>query len=188
MKHWAMTVLAVTMAATPALAQDDVEARVAASRAAAKDLMSSLVKTMEAAVKEGGPLNAIQVCNTKAQVISKEASERAGWRIGRTSLKVRNPKNAPDAWEKGVLEEFAKRKAAGESLDDMEYYAVVEQDGQKQFRYMKAIGLRGVCVVCHGDPIRKDVSDKLYELYPKDQARGFLPGDLRGAFTVIQPM
>lgn len=86
------------------------------------------------------------------------------------------------------MENFAKRKAAGEDAAKLEHYEIVETEGGKEFRYMKAIPLRGVCVVCHGPGIKKDVSDKLYGLYPDDQARGFLPGDIRGAFTIRQKM
>ncbi len=53
---------------------------------------------------------------------------------------------------------------------------------------MKAIPLSGVCVNCHGPRIKTQLSDKIYKLYPDDKARGFIPGDLRGAFTVTQPM
>ena len=133
-------------------------------------------------------MHAVSVCNEKAPQITKQASLDAGWNIGRTSLKLRNPNNAPDEWETAVLQEFEKRKAAGELLKMMEYYEVVEKDGKPYFRYMKAIPLSGVCVNCHGPRIKPQLSTKLYGLYPNDKARGFLPGDLRGAFTVEQPM
>ena len=86
-----------------------------------------------------------------------------------------------------MLEEFLKRKSAGEDLKTMEYYEVVDEGGQQVFRYMKAIPLGGVCNNCHGLKLRPAVATKLDELYPNDQARGFIPGDLRGAFTITQP-
>ena len=70
----------------------------------------------------------------------------------------------------------------------MEHYEVVEENGKRSFRYMKAIPLFGVCVNCHGAKIKPQLSTRIYELYPDDKARGFNPGDLRGAFTVKQRM
>ena len=65
---------------------------------------------------------------------------------------------------------------------------MVEEGGKKTFRYMKALPMGGVCSNCHGPVLKPDVIKKLDEYYPKDKARGFQVGDLRGAFTISQPM
>lgn len=184
------TLLALATAAlltTPALA-DDNQARIDSSRAAAKQLMEVLRDEMQAAVQTGGPLAAIEVCHDKAQALTKKISDERGWRVARTSQKLRSEKNAPDAWEVKVLENFQKRKANGEALETMDYSEVVEAGGKKTFRYMKAIPMGGVCSNCHGPVLKPDVVQKLDQYYPKDQARGFQVGDLRGAFTISQPM
>jgi hypothetical protein len=109
--------------------------------------------------------------------------------IGRTSLKLRNPANAPDNWELAVLKQFEARKEQGESADKLEFFAVIDDDqGQKTFRYMKAIPTAALCLNCHGENVPAEVDAKLKELYPNDQARGFQEGDLRGAFTLAQPV
>jgi len=59
--------------------------------------------------------------------------------IGRTSLKLRQPKNAPDAWELEQLQRFEQRKAAGENPAAIEIGGYVASGGKKLFRYMKAI-------------------------------------------------
>jgi hypothetical protein len=179
--------LAAALAATPVLAED-TGARLEASRAAAKQLFEVLRDEMQAAVQSGGPVAALDVCHEKAQALTRKVSEEKGWQVARTSLKLRNPKNAPDAWETQVLEDFQKRKAGGEPLEKMEHHAVVEEGGKRYFRYMKAIPVGGVCANCHGMVLKPDVKKKLDELYPEDKARGFQVGDLRGAFTVKQPM
>jgi len=179
-------VLACLMAAP--VQADDLQERAAASRDASQKLLKALKSRVEKAVQTGGPAHAISVCNENAPKITRQISLEAGWDVGRTSLKYRSPKNAPDAWERKVLEDFEQRKAAGEDLKGMEYYEVVDEDGKQSFRYMKAIPLFGVCTNCHGQRIRPDLSAKIYKLYPEDKARGFIPGDLRGAFTVRQPM
>ena len=116
----------------------NIDQRANESRAAIKEFMGSLKGELKAALKEGGPVKAINACNAKAPAITMAQSSKRGWQIGRTSLKLRNPDNAPDAWEKSVLEKFEARKAAGEDPKKMEHYEVVTQDGKQLFRYMKA--------------------------------------------------
>jgi uncharacterized protein DUF3365 len=167
---------------------DDMQQRADASRAAIKEFRAAFMAELQKAMQAGGPPAAIEVCHAKAPAIAAGISKRTGWRVARTSLKVRNPANAPDAWEKKVLESFEQRKANGEPLDRMEFYEIVRQDGARQFRYMKAIPVGGPCMACHGSRIDPAVAAKLRQWYPQDQATGFRPGDLRGAFTITQPM
>ncbi len=53
---------------------------------------------------------------------------------------------------------------------------------------MKAIPTQEVCLACHGEKIDKATAAKLAKLYPKDKARGFKVGDLRGAFTMSKDL
>lgn len=159
------------------------------SREVIKTFFAELKGELQNAIKEGGPVKAIEVCNSKSPEITQRLSQEKGWSIGRTSLKLRNPANAPDAWEKAVLEEFEARKAAGEDPQKLEHYEVVTQNGVKQFRYMKAIPTaKKPCLVCHGENLKPEVAAALDKLYPTDQARGYREGDIRGAFTITQPM
>jgi len=144
------------------------------------DLKGELVKGMKA----GGPVHTIDVCSKVAPNLAEAHSQMSGWQIARTSLKPRNPDNAPDAWETRVLEQFETRKAAGEDPTKLVYTEIVEDDGREVFRMMKAIPTAEVCTKCHGVELQEPVVKKLDELYPEDQARGFKVGDLRGAFTL----
>ncbi|HAJ92017.1 MAG TPA: hypothetical protein DCO71_05280, partial [Gammaproteobacteria bacterium] len=126
--------------------------------------------------------------NLSAPGIANTYSVRNGWNVGRTSLKVRNPANAPDAWERSVLESFEKRKDAGEDPVKMEYYEVVRQEGVKELRYMKAIPTAKLCLACHGENIDSITRTRLEKLYPDDQAMGYKAGDIRGAFSISQPL
>lgn len=150
----------------------------------AGDLKSELV----AAMKEGGPVQAVSVCHTEAPRIARESGEATGWDVARTSFKVRNPDNAPDEWERRVLESFAQRMAEGEPPKSIEHVEKVERNGETVLRYMKAIPTAEVCVTCHGTDLDPELTAKLDELYPEDQARGFNVGDLRGAFTLTKTL
>jgi len=175
------------LALSPAVA-GEIEDRLAASRAAIKEFSTSLKGALKAAMASGGPVHAIEICNEIAPAIADEISEDRGWNIARTSLKLRNPSNAPDAWERRVLEEFEQRLARGEDPQRIEYHEVVSSNGQRYFRYMKAIPTEQVCLTCHGENLAPAIAAKLEDLYPQDEATGFSVGDLRGAFTIRQPM
>jgi hypothetical protein len=153
-----------------------------------KQFGGTLKGELQTAMKAGGPVNAIEVCNTKAPGIARDLSHSSGWDIARTSLKTRNPTNSPDAWELSVLEKFEERKAAGENPEAIDYAEVTELNGQKTFRYMKAIPTGEVCLNCHGAEIKPEVEKKLGMLYPEDKARGYSLGDIRGAFTLSKPL
>mgnify|MGYP002631739938 CR=1 FL=1 len=188
-------ITAIVMAAFVAVAAgnadtvSNTEDRAASSRAAVKQFFGALKGELEAGIKAGGPTNAIGICRKQAPAIAHKVSTQMGWKVARTSLKVRNPNNQPDVWERSVLEEFDARKAKGEDPAKMEHFAVVEMDNKKVFRYMKAIPTAPKpCLACHGDKVAPEVEAKLAELYPGDLARGYKAGDIRGAFTIIQPM
>jgi len=49
---------------------------------------------------------------------------------------------------------------------------------------MQAIPVGEPCLACHGKNLKPEVAAKIDQLYPKDQARGYDLGQLRGAFTL----
>jgi len=150
--------------------------------------MQTLKQELQAGMQGGGPVNAISVCNLSAPGIANTYSVRNGWDVGRTSLKRRNPDNAPDAWERSVLESFEERKRAGEDPAKLEHYEVVRQDGVRELRYMKAIPTAQLCLACHGEHVDSITRTRLEKLYPDDQALGYKVGDIRGAFSISQPL
>jgi len=188
MKKTLAVALIALLPLTVSAADADTQARIEKSKAAIQDFFGALKGELEKAMKEGGPIHAISVCNTVAPQIAAAKSESHGMTVARTSLKFRNPGNAPDEWEVKVLEKFEERKAAGEDVQKIAYAEVVEKDGNKTFRFMKAIPTGEVCLKCHGEGIEPKVAAELDKLYPGDKARGFKLGDIRGAFTIKQKM
>ncbi|MBF0354018.1 MAG: DUF3365 domain-containing protein [Alphaproteobacteria bacterium] len=175
-----------SLASAPALAQDAdaLKSQAAQNTAAFGD---ALKEELVGALNAGGPIAAIGACNEKAPAIAKAKSQE-GWRVGRTSLKLRNTGNTPDAWEQATLAEFEARKAKGEPAAQLAKAEIVTENGQKTFRFMKAIPTAPLCLSCHGAEIKPEVAAKLDALYPKDKARGFAEGDLRGAFTLSKKL
>ncbi|MDQ7016003.1 MAG: DUF3365 domain-containing protein [Gammaproteobacteria bacterium] len=167
---------------------EDLEKRAADARKVIKEFATTLKGEMKAGMKAGGPTKAIKVCNLRATHIAIDSSATSNWDVGRTSLKVRNHMNDPDAWEKAVLLKFEQRKKAGENVKKMDFYEVVDRYGEKQFRYMKAIPTGPICLQCHGEKLEPAVQMRLNTLYSEDQAKGYKLGDIRGAFTLSQTM
>jgi Protein of unknown function (DUF3365) len=159
-----------------------LDPRVVESRAVIKEFGSQLIGQLKQAIEKDGPVNAIKVCNVAAPDIAAKLSDKYNWRVGRTSLKTRNPNNRPDAWELEVLQQFEQRKQKGEGIATLEYH----EDTEQGFRYMKAIPTKGLCLSCHGANLTEPVKVALEQHYPEDKATGFESGDIRGAFTIIQ--
>ncbi len=105
--------LCVMLAALPLAQAEDPgpadAARLVTARAAIKGLGETLKEQLVVAIKAGGTVSALGACRTIAPVIAEERSRTYGVEVGRTALKVRNPANAPDAFERRVLEEFVRR-------------------------------------------------------------------------------
>ena len=188
MKRPPALTLSCLLAAGAVMADETLQARIDEGKGVIKAFAGDLKGELKKGMKESGPTGAIDVCHKVAPHLAQAHSQMSGWQIGRTSLKVRNPDNAPDAWETAVLEEFESRKAAGEDPMKLVKAEVVEENGRQVFRMMKAIPTGEVCTKCHGASIAEPVAAKLDALYPNDQARGFKVGDLRGAFTLKKPL
>ncbi len=165
-----------------------VPADVQGCRAACQALGSRLMAALGRALKEGGPAGAIGVCRNQAPALAAEVSREHGCTIRRTSLKIRNPNNAPDAWERHVLEIFAKEAARGQDPARLEFAEVVHEKGAPVLRYMKAITVAEPCLACHGQTLAPAVSAALSASYPEDKATGYKKGGLRGAFSVSKPL
>ena len=186
-KNLALTLaLAFTFASHPIVAGDtDPDELKQQAIAIVKQFGGELKPELKQAIQQGGPAHAISVCAEKAPAIAEKLSAQTGWYLRRVSLKARNAKTAiPDAWEQRVLRQFDQRQADGESAEKMAFAEIV--DGR--FRFMKAQGVEGVCLNCHAAEIKPDVEAALKEKYPDDRARGYVLGQIRGAFSLAKDL
>ncbi len=174
--------------AASAFAQDP--AWVAEARKVAGSVPPKLLAVLTEEIAKGGPEGAILVCRDKAPALAKAASEETGWSIRRVSLRNRNPRAVPDAWERAALEDFDRRAAAGEAPSTLEKAEIVSEDGKQSYRYLRALPTQELCLNCHGLPERLTpaVKEKLKALYPDDKAVGYRPGEIRGAMTIRKPV
>jgi len=162
------------------------EARQAAADAAAA-LMKSLFEKLSAALAEGAPAHALRVCGDAADEIAQRVRAESGIRVGRTSLRVRNPQNRPDAWERAWLDQVALRD---KPPTEPESEVVTAADGSRELRFVRPIFVAELCTKCHGprDALDTDVRRALAERYPDDEAVDYAPGDFRGIVSVRVPL
>ncbi|WP_334019678.1 Tll0287-like domain-containing protein [Alteromonas sp. S015] len=164
----------------------DVHAKVQQARVHAKALGGALKSRLKQAIQSGGLEAGVEECQLAAEPIAEGLSQH-GWEVGRTALKVRNPNNAPDEWEREQLTLFSslleKTKLEGKPPSTpMDTYKYDSDSGE--FRYMMAIQQGQVCMACHGAQVAPSVKETILKHYPKDEATGFELGELRGAFTL----
>ncbi len=161
---------------------------VAQSAELIKQLGGGLKKELGTAISQHGVPAAIQTCKIQAPIITAQTHADSPLTIRRTSLKLRNLNNAPDAWEINVLNKFEQQLAQGTPIEQLTFADVTETNGRKQRRFMRAIGTQDVCLNCHGaeQNLTADVKSILNSEYPDDLATGFAIGDIRGAFSVSQ--
>jgi tRNA A37 threonylcarbamoyladenosine synthetase subunit TsaC/SUA5/YrdC len=135
-------------------------------------------------IEKGGFPSAVRICSETAQEMTLQFNAKTGHHVRRISLKYRNPKNVPDAYERRRLEEFNVLNQKKELSN--EYSEIVEEQGKKYLRYLKPLIVAPLCITCHGpkENIPQEVKAILAERYPDDLATGFLVGDVRGAITV----
>jgi hypothetical protein len=139
-------------------------------------------------IDKGGFSSAVRVCSELAQEMTLQFNARTGHHVRRVSLKYRNPKNVPDAYEQRKLEAFNILNQKKELSN--EYSEIVEEHGKKYLRYLRPLTVAPLCTTCHGskENIPQEVKTILAERYPNDRATGFLVGDVRGAITVKIPV
>jgi len=186
MKTLIAVLLASSVHVVPAIAADTgTDAHVAEANTIIKDFMTNLKGELKSALKTEGPVGAIGVCQEAAPAVTRDVAAKHGWNVGRTALKLRNPDNRPDDWEREVLEAFVAQREAGADPKKLSVTRVVNRDGEATFRYMKAIPLaQKPCATCHGANVDPDLRAEILERYPEDKAVGFKPGEIRGAFTL----
>jgi len=156
---------------TTGVSEDDIQR----AQAALEPFKAELQTALRESLRAGGPEGAIQVCRDKAPEIAASLS-KDGVRIGRTSHRLRNPKNLSPRWVEPLIVEFLEKG------NDRTFRAVRLADGA--VGYVEPIYVQPMCLGCHGKEISPAVSEKLDAAYPHDNGRGFDAGDFRGVFWV----
>ena len=160
------------------------------TRDIAAAMLKELGQTLQAAMADGGPENAIGVCKTQAPEIAMKLSMKHQLKVARVGTRARNPDmGVPNDWQTQAMKQFESRLAKGDKPYDIEFIQLVKSGSYDlELRYAKPIVLQPMCTACHGTPeqISPEVKAKLDQLYPNDKAVNYKPGELRGAVVVTR--
>ncbi len=147
-----------------------------------KDLLRALVEVSKQVVAESQDELNRQGVGFKGFIpavfgsrVAGRFAERTGVRLKQTSLLPRNPANAPDAFERAALEQFADPSHPRERVIS-EVAA-----GDKALRLLFPLYATRGCLACHGEP--KGAKDKIG--YPME---GLRLGQNAGAISVTLPI
>lgn len=159
-----------------------------------RDIASAMLKelglTLQAAMANGGPENAIGVCKTQAPEIAQNLSTKHQLQVARVGTRARNAvMGQPNEWQALALKQFEARLASGDKPHDIEYVQLTKSGAYDlELRYAKPIVMQAMCTACHGstEQITPSVKAKLEQMYPNDKAVDYKPGDLRGAVVVTR--
>lgn len=111
--------------------------------------------------------------------IGKKFTKETGYILKQTSLKLRNPDNAPDEFERRILKMFEDEK----NLKDYGEISLIH--GEKFFLYMFPLVVKESCLKCHGD--KEKIPAVIKEKYKEDTATDYKLGDIRGAISLKIP-
>lgn len=147
----------------------------------------TLVNEVSVAVAKSGPEKAIDVCHLRALPLTGEilAGMPRITGVKRTSLKLRNPANAPDAAEQLALERVEKDLQNGK-LPKVLVQRIDRPGAKPEWRVYRPVGVAPQCVTCHGprESLSPELLARLAERYPQDQATGYAAGQWRGLIRV----
>jgi hypothetical protein len=164
----------------------EVETRGSAAAAA---LAQGLVARLGEAIDTRGTAGAVDFCADEALDLTRSISTEhdTALELKRTTLRWRNPANAPDEAEARVLRylEALEAEAPGSAPETL---TAAGPDGQA--RFYRTLRTAPMCLQCHGaeGDLDPEVLRLLRERYPDDRATGYVAGEFRGVIRVAVPI
>jgi hypothetical protein len=161
-----------------------------AARTAALRLDGALRAGVLTPLEEGAPADlALASYLAIVRTQTEGSADPPRLELSRTALRVRNPENAADDWERAKLEIFRFSMDGGVDPATLEISEIVkETNGQTVFRWIKPIAMEESCLTCHGDAIDPKLLDLIEQDYPVDEATGYYASEMGGAYSVRLPL
>jgi hypothetical protein len=154
--------------------------------AASTALIGTLFAQLTGAMQAGGPVSAVDFCSTNALGLTAGIAAEQGLDIKRTSMRYRNPANAPDQHDTKALRHYESTLAETGVLPG----PWVQKAGREEYRFYRPLVVAAPCLACHGSTSDIDpaVQAILHERYPDDLATDYAVGDFRGVVRVSVPV
>jgi Protein of unknown function (DUF3365) len=161
-----LALAAALLLAAPEFAPSKAPAALRSAVVRADEAIRSAACSAERRFGEGDPdANAARCANLQ---------DPAGVRVGRTSARLRNPRNAPPAWARAYVEANEGKKARA--------VRPIAFDLGDRVGLLRPIEIRKRCLACHAarEQIEPGTREWLEAAYPEDRSFGYALGDLRG--------
>ncbi len=184
------TELSPTARQPPALTPEAQQAAIQRGKAIAAETFSLLSSNLQSAIQSGGVSNALPFCSLAASPLTAGMAAKHGVTLRRVTHKARNPAAKAEASELAILNSFAAALADGSSTNPPPPLATNLIAGQATF-FAPIVLNNELCLKCHGQPQVDIAAGNLaviQQLYPQDEATGFHPGQLRGAWRIDFPL
>jgi hypothetical protein len=111
--------------------------------------------------------------------------------LRRTSLRVRNPANAPDAADRAALERIQRQLEQGDPVDNLLVQRVTLPGMAPEWRVYRPLVTLKLCLDCHGrtETLAPGVAETLQVFFPADKAVDYRDNEWRGLFrvSIVEP-
>lgn len=164
-----------------------VEKALAMGNEISMEAQEQLMQTLQNAIQEKGMVGAVEFCNVEALPLTQSVGMANDVDIRRVSNNNRNPDNSPNEDEETLLDAYEYNNENNIKSDAN----IQKLQNGEVLLYTRAITISNqLCLNCHGDPnvdIDPQVKQRIDELYPQDNAKGYTIGDLRGMWSIKIP-
>lgn len=150
-------------------------------------LHDSLLGEVDALLHTARPELALEQLHLKKNSLPRSrSSEPRATALKFTSLRVRNPVNAPDAGDLAALEIIQAQLLNGMQPTGLLVQKVTNPDAPIEWRVYRSVSVMPKCTLCHGpkELLQPEVRATLAKLFPEDKAVDYAPFDWRGVIRV----
>ena len=166
------------------LTDEQVEKYTEEGKRIAQASFKALSGNLKAAIKTGGVANAVGYCSAAALPLTDSLSAKHGAVIKRTSLKLRNPLNAPDSMEQVMLKIYLQMSRMRNPI----MVSKILEKNEDEIQFFAPIMIKNeTCLKCHGiigQTMKEEDYAIIKQQYPKDEAIDYRMEKFRGMWSI----
>ncbi len=166
------------------LTDEQVVQYTAQGKTIAQASFKALSSQLKTAMKAGGVANAVGFCNAAALPLTDSLSSKYGAVIKRTSLKLRNPANAPDSLEAKMLDMYLIMSRMRNPV----LVPKILEKNENEIQFFAPIMIKNeTCLKCHGilgQTMKEEDYAIIKKHYPNDEAIDYKMDKFRGMWSI----
>lgn len=166
------------------LTEEEINGYTEQGKTIAQATFKALSTQLKQAMQSGGVEQAASFCNVVALPLTDSLSQQHKAVIKRTSLKLRNPANAPDSLELAMLKMY---DIMSKMRNPVLVPKIIEKGGD-EIQFFAPIQIKNeTCLKCHGvlgQTLKEEDYAFIQQHYPNDQATGYKMEDVRGMWSI----